>query len=178
MALNLIPNEFERILMVTELHVDLECDCFGCSPRLTPQACEEYPMLVDQAVLNEDCAWLESKLLSGRLVTDEPCARCRNGFKQVNQRSAARMLAEGTWNNLWCRCQCRRAIEVGSDEVEVFRVALRTEPRWESEQMVGRVLDAHELLEDLRGRACDYNSGLIPVPGGPNSGISVRACLN
>lgn len=177
MALNLHPDPDEAQLMVEELGLDIECDCFTCSPRLTPLGCQRYPGLVEECILTATPADLERILSSGRWFRSEELAHSRNGMafmRRINHPHAAKMLSEGTWNNLWCRSQCRQAINWGTHEVEVFRAATRHEPRPESERMVGQVIDADELLENLRGRACDHTTGTIPVPGGPMSGISVR----
>jgi hypothetical protein len=82
------------------------------------------------------------------------------------------MLAEGEFNRYYCRGLCQRALEVGIEEVEVYRAKAVTTPRPESQRLIGRRLSARSLLNDLR-----TSQGVEPalgVPPGPNSGLSVR----
>ena len=167
------PNGTDRRLMEAEFSIDLADGCFSCSPNLTDRACGEYPDLVLHTIRTGDNQSLESELLNGRIAETQRVGMHRS--RRVNKAHAAQMLSEGTWNNLWCRAQCRQALATGSNTVTVIRAASRRNPRTASERLVGRHLNAGELLKDLRARACDHDAGRIPVPGGPMSGISVVA---
>jgi hypothetical protein len=63
-------------------------------------------------------------------------------------------------------------LELGLDDVVIYRARASAHPRPESEELIETMIDAADLLEDLR-----LNTGEEPelgVPGGPNSGISVH----
>lgn len=81
------------------------------------------------------------------------------------------MLAEGELNCFYIRGVCRRAIEEGM-AVEVYRARRVAQPRPQSEALIGKRPNPDALLGDLRrnvGRGTYHH-----VPGGPNSGLSVR----
>ena len=81
-------------------------------------------------------------------------------------------LAEGEFNRFYARGLCTRAIEDGIQEVEVYRGKQVSQPRPESEAMIGKRLSARAILEDIR-----RSPGVEPalgLPPGPNSGLTVR----
>jgi hypothetical protein len=82
------------------------------------------------------------------------------------------VLAQGEFNRYYIRGVCRRALEAGILDVEVYRARLVAAPRPDSEALIGRRLDAEQLIADLRTHmGVDTALGL----GRPNSGLSV--CL-
>ena len=97
----------------------------------------------------------------------------RGGTTQVRMpKNAPEMLAEGEFNRLYARGVCRRAIAQGIEEVTIYRAKDVSNPRPESEMKIGTRVNAKLLLEDLR-----THQGVDPalgLPGGPNSGLSVR----
>ena len=81
-------------------------------------------------------------------------------------------LAEGEFNRFYCRGVCARAIEEGKPSVHVYRAKQVENPRAESQEKVGAMIDANQLLNDLR-----TSQGVEPalgIPPGPNSGLSVQ----
>ena len=71
-------------------------------------------------------------------------------------------LSEGEFNRYYARGLCVRVIEESMDQVEVYRGKLVSQPRPESEAMLGKKLSAEALLEDLRNSV-----GVEPALGLP-----------
>lgn len=89
--------------------------------------------------------------------------------------TANETLAEGELNRFYIRALCLKAIEENS-LLEVYRAKQVSNPRIESEQMIGKTVDSKALLEDLR-----TNPGVdtaLGLPQGPNSGLSVKLKAN
>jgi hypothetical protein len=109
-----------------------------------------------------------------RLKTTEDYTN-RQGLADTRHISptAADQIAEGDFNRYYIRGLCVRAIERGVAQVEVYRAKAVHEPRPESEALIGKRFAPAELLTDLRTHMGDLHS-VLGVPGGPNSGISVR----
>lgn len=84
-------------------------------------------------------------------------------------RTAPVTFAEGEFNRFYIRGLCLRAAD-GEDKVEVYRARSSSRARAESEALIGRILDAAELLEDLRAHIGEAPT-LLPYV---NSGLSVR----
>ena len=87
-------------------------------------------------------------------------------------RTAPDTLAEGEFNRFYVRGLCARALEENVTEVQVYRGKSVRNPRPESRAMIGKVLLARDLLEDLR-----RSQGVEPalgLPTGPNSGLTIR----
>jgi hypothetical protein len=86
--------------------------------------------------------------------------------------NAPDMMAEGEFNRFYARGLCLRAIAEGIPTVTVYRAKEVNNPRPESEALIGTHVSAEQLLQDLRQHTgTDTDLGL---PGGPNSGLSVR----
>ena len=86
--------------------------------------------------------------------------------------NAADTLAEGEFNRFYCRGLCARVSGSTPGEVEIYRGRESSQPRRESEALIGRRLEATSVLRDLRSSV-----GVEPalgVPPGPNSGLTLR----
>jgi hypothetical protein len=111
------------------------------------------------------------------------CTKCMNATEERRKRgggfstvkvpiTAPDTLAEGEFNRFYVRGLCIRALEDGLAEVMVCRGKQVSQPRPESETMIGKLISAKMLLEDLR-----KSQGVEPalgLPPGPNSGLTVR----
>jgi hypothetical protein len=82
------------------------------------------------------------------------------------------MLAQDAFNRYYIRALCRRALEDGVEALIVYRAKPASNPRAESEELVETTVDPAALLEDLRTHPGEEPE--TGIPGGPNSGISVR----
>lgn len=81
-------------------------------------------------------------------------------------------MSEGEFNRFYVRGLCRRAIENGIKQLEVYRAKDVAQPRPGSEEKIGSMVDPKAILEDLR-----TSPGVEPtlgLPPGPNSGLTLK----
>jgi hypothetical protein len=163
-----------RALMVAEIDRDIAANRLYLSPRLNGKGQVEYPSLIKQASFDRSDTWLSQQLRVNHLLNPvEQRRRPKGGFTMVRvPETAPDTLAEGELNRYYIRAVCVRAIEDGIESVEVYRAKAVAAPRRESQMLIGEMVDPHTLLADLR-----TNTGVdtaLGLPGGPNSGLSVR----
>ena len=143
------------------------------SRRLSDEGRAEWPTLLLEAVEAGSEETLAAQLATGgRLVAKEP--RVRNGktFMADVPRTAHETLAEGEFNRFYIRAVCRRAIKAQQEEVIVYRAKPVDKPRSSSTALEGSRESASALLEDLQTHIGEEPS--LKLPGGPNSGLSVK----
>ena len=158
-------DESTRSFMLSEVDLDLSHGQIYMSKRFNELGEQNYVSLLKEAIEHHDDAWLAQQL------------RSRGYMKESEQRgkvpiNAPDILSEGEFNRFYVRGLCVRVIEEGMDQVEVYRGKPVSQPRPESEAMLGKRLSAEALLEDLR-----KSVGVEPargLPRGPNSGLTVR----
>ncbi len=167
-------NERIRQLMLEEVDADSKSNCLYYSSKLSAQGRVDYlPLLRDTVLSGDETTFATALNEAGRLNSrQEP--RFSNGTFSVPRMSsnAAEVLAEGEFNRFYIRAVCLRAIELNQETVIIYRASLANEPRWESEQLIGRQISASALLKDLRQIIGRTRTFKIPEPG---SGLSV--CL-
>ncbi len=143
--------------------------------RLTDAGRRDWPGLLREAAAAQTPEWLAGKIQPGYHQQLRE-TYVRNGHqyeRDVNQRNAAEMLAEGEFNRFYIRAVCLAALQSGEKHVIAYRAKAVARPRPDSEDAIGTEIDAQALLDDLR-----TNQGgdtIYGLPGGPNSGLSV--CL-
>ena len=168
-----------RSFMADEVDRDTAQGILYLSHRLTDRGRRDWPELLRAAALDGDETTLAEKLRgTGRLREVEyRQSRSRRGAGLTNEVrvpiTAAETLAEGEFNRFYIRGICLRAHEAGIAEVLVYRAKAVVNPRPESARLVGCLRRADELLDDLRSRLGDEEP-TSRIPGGPNSGLSVR----
>ena len=159
--------------MLDEINNDIGRNALYMSPRLSEHGRRDYPGLLLDAAENGDAASFVAELqIGGRLKDTETMTRNGKVFSKRVPVDAADTLAEGELNRFYARGLCARAMEGDIKEVTVYRAKDVASPRPESEAKIGTVLDAAQLLADLRN-----SIGVEPalgIPPGPNSGLSVR----
>lgn len=163
-----------RGLMVRELERDQGNGKLYISSRLTVGGAQAWPEILREAMERHEDEWLASTLRErGYLKTEEQRAKPKGGFTTAKvPHTAPDTLAEGEFNRFYARGLCAHVLESGGTEVEVYRGKEVSNPRPESESMIGRRLPAPQLLEDLRN-----SPGVEPalgLPPGPNSGLTIR----
>jgi hypothetical protein len=163
-----------RRLMLDEVEYDIAHDQLHISPFLSGQGQRDYVSLLKRAILAGNDASLEDELNARRRINRAlPRRNPGGGYKiAAVPENAAQIVAEGEFNRFYIRALARRAIEDGIPELIVFRAKSVAVPRPESEVLVETALHADRLLADLRDHPDEPPR--LGVPGGPNSGISVR----
>ena len=163
-----------RQSMEKEVDLDISRGVLYISSRLNPQGIEKYPLLLKEAIQSHEDSWFADELR---------CTNCMNATEERRKRgggfstvrvpiTAPDTLAEGEFNRFYVRGLCVRAQEDGLAEVIVCRGKQVSQPRPESDAMIGKQISAKMLLEDLR-----KSQGVEPalgLPPGPNSGLTVR----
>ncbi len=167
-------DESTRSFMLSEVDLDLSHENLYMSPRLNELGEQNYVSLLKEAIEHHDDAWLAHQLRSRGYMKDYEQRRKRGGgfTKAKVPITAPDTLSEGEFNRYYVRGLCIRVTEEGMNQVEVYRGKSVSQPRPESEILLGKRLSAGALLEDLR-----ISKGVEPalgLPPGPNSGLTVR----
>lgn len=173
-------DESTRSFMVEEVDRDTVRGSLYLSPRLTERGRRDWPGLLRAATEGGDerqlAEWLRG---TGRLREVEH-RHSRRGWGRTHEVrvpvTAPITLAEGEFNRFYIRGLCLRAVAQGIAEVEVYRAKAVDVPRTDSVRLVGRRLPVERLLDDLRAHSGEEEPALR-VPGGPNSGLSVRLLI-
>jgi hypothetical protein len=162
-----------RELMLEELELDMASNTLYLSDRLNPYGRNVFPRLLEHAFSTGDDTTLANDLRHGCFNLTFQRRKPKGGYSDVTMPvNAPDMLAEGEFNRFYIRALCRRTIEEGKSIVRMYRAKSVSNPRPESEMLIGHLANAQQLLEDLRTNiGKNTNTG---IPGGPNSGLSVE----
>lgn len=162
-----------RNWMLAELEHDLSSGQLYLSKRFSDAGRRDYPDLLRQALESHNDDWLAAQLrLNGRLADRETYERAGKTHERAVPVNAAETLAEGEFNRFYLRALARRVLETGKGQLIVYRAKPVSQPRPESEQMIGTPINPEALLNDLR-----KNVGVdtaLKLPPGPNSGLSAK----
>ena len=164
-----------RNFMLEELKKDVSDGTLYISPRLTEIGLGNWKVILEEAIRSHDDVWLGNKMRAENYIkSQEQRRKPKGGFTIANVPiTAPEILAEGEFNRFYARGLCLKAIKNGIPDVVVYRGKQVQQPRPESEAMLGKKINAHALLEDLR-----KSQGVEPalgIPPGPNSGLTI--CL-
>jgi hypothetical protein len=163
-----------RPYMLAELEHDLQTDSLYVGKYLSELGRQQYPGLLREAIEHGTDDSLAAALLAPRLFLEMyEKKKPKGGFTLAKvPRTANETLAEGEFNRLYLRGLCRRIVDSGGGSIQIYRARASVNPRHESEAMIGELLDAAELLADLR--ASIGVDTALRLPPGPNSGLSGR----
>jgi hypothetical protein len=163
-----------RDYMLREIELDQGQGRLAFSRRLTDQGRTDYPALLREAVREHDPEWLAEQLSRRKRMAVFELGRSRRGrvFAKYTPLNEEEILAYGDFNHYYIRGLCARALDEGIESVVVYRAREAQEPRPESEARIGALVDPQDLLTDLRENV--GRPSRLGIPGGPNSGISVR----
>jgi hypothetical protein len=163
-----------RTLMLSEVDYDVQHNALHISPYLSGQGQRDYPNLLREAIESGSDATLAQSLnQQRRMERAAPRRKPTGGFTTASvPTTAAETLAESEFNRYYIRAVCRRAIEDSIPVVVVYRAKPVAVPRPQSEEVLETTLEPGRLLEDLREHPGGPTE--LGVPGGPNSGLSVR----
>jgi hypothetical protein len=160
--------------MEEEMTYDLSRNHLHISPYLSGQGVHDYPNLLREAITHGDETTLADSLGQHRRITrTNPRRQPQGGYNLVTvPANVAETIAEDAFNRYYMRALCRRALEDGVEQLIVYRAKAAQAPRARSEELVETAVDPAKLLEDLRAHTGEETQ--LGIPGGPNSGISVR----
>lgn len=167
-------DECTRSFMLKEFEKDSDEKALYISDRLNENGKEFFPTLLRDAIMSGDEEILSERLATGDFFNKTYSRKNKNGgLTDVKMPvNAATTLAEGEFSRFYARAICLRAIENGIKEVKVYRAKEVQNPRFESEEKIGKTVSAEKLLDDLRN-----NIGMnlaLGIPAGPNSGLNVE----
>lgn len=159
--------------MLTELEHDLQTDNLYFGKYLSDTGREQYPGLLRKAIESgTDDSLAASLEAPGIFLSHHQRRKPAGGVTQAKVPTTAHtMLAEGEFNRFYLRGLCARATAT-HQKIEIYRARASSQPRPESEALIGSHLDPADLLDDLR-----MNTGVdtaLGLPSGPNSGLSGR----
>lgn len=167
-------DERTRTLMLEEVEYDLGRNQLYISPYLSGQGIHDYPMLLREAIQEGDETTLAENLGQYRRIARTYHRRQPEGGYNIVTipQNAPETIADNEFNRYYIRALCRRAIEDGIDELVVYRARPVRTPRPSSEELLETTVNPATLLEDLRQHTGEDTE--LGIPGGFNSGISVR----
>lgn len=171
-------DESTRSYMLSEVELDLSHKSIYMSPRLNELGEQNYVSLLKEAITSHDDAWLALQLRSRNYMKKHEQRRKRGGgFTNAKVPvTAPDTLSEGEFNRYYVRGLCVRVFEENMEQVEVYRGKQVSQPRPESQAMLGKKLSAKALLEDLR-KSIGVDT-VLGLPSGPNSGLTIRMVKN
>ena len=166
-------NERTREAMLSEVEVDIKNGALYISERLNMHGRELYPVLLIESMKNGDDSTLANALRKGLFNPTYQRRKPKGGFTNAKMPgNAPESLAEGEFNRFYIRALCKIVIETGNGQLRVYRARFSQNPRPESERKIGCVVDAPQLLIDLRNNV--GTETYFGVPNGPMSGLSVE----
>lgn len=165
-------DDVTRSRSIDELDRETSDNSLYTSPRLSPTGVGVWPILLRAALLSgtDDSLALEIAV-PGILNLYEESHRNGVPYRKKVPANAASTLAEGEFNRYYLRGLAARAVDEGR-QIEVYRGRPSANPRTASEELIGRRLDPHSLLADLRSSI--YVDPALGLPPGPNSGLTGR----
>lgn len=84
--------------------------------------------------------------------------------------TASKTIAEGQFSRFYILGICKRARAEGISHLIVYRAKGRSDPRPESQSLIGKRLSIDEIESQLKETKASFKSQLVK----PNSGISVK----
>lgn len=161
-----------REFMLEEVELDLSADNLYMSKRFEENNLDRYFEALKESVTNGTEVSLAETLRTGEYFKSHEERNVKGKIVTAKiPANAADLFAQGEFNRFYLRGLCLRAIEE-KKTIQIYRARLSSNPRQESEALVGDQLDPERLLLDLR-----ENIGvdtILGLPPGPNSGLSGR----
>jgi hypothetical protein len=174
MGLQFEDLDVARAFMIEEIDMDARNDQIYLSTYLTQSGQGEWADMLRAAAQNGNDDSLAAGItragvLNRRIQKRTPKGRIIWAEVPCN---ANQVLGEGEFNRYFCRGLSRHAIEAKISRLEVYRAKQVMQPRIESEQKIGLLVEPAVILIDLRS-----SRGVEPalgIPPGPGSGITLR----
>lgn len=170
--------EAVRLFMIEEIDMDANSEKIHLSAWLTQGGQGNWPdMLRDAARSGNDDTLASAIRVAAMLVRKIQRRKPRGGYVWADlPNNAPQILAESEFNRYFCRGLSRHAINASISRLQVYRAKEVMQPRPESEEKIGLLVDPQTILIDLRS-----SIGVEPalgIPPGPGSGITLRIPKN
>jgi hypothetical protein len=169
--------EVAREFMLAEIEMDIESEKIHLSSYLTQSGQGNWPDLLRSAAQNGNDDTLTTAvtgMFNPRIQKRKP--KSFGYMWAAVPYNANEVLAEGEFNRYFCRGLSRYAVNESIPRLEVYRAKQVGQPRPESVQKIGLLLEPGTILIDLR-----VSQGVEPalgIPSGPGSGITLRIPKN
>lgn len=164
-----------REYMKAEFDYDSNNSSVYYSKRFTDAGKDYYKLKMVDHILNGDDSSLAEDLRNNNCFELYELKNTAKGPVQAKVPvTAADTFSEGEFNRFYIRALCLRALAEGGKLI-VYRGRLSSNPRPESEVLIGTELDPTNLLADLRA-----NIGMdtiLKLPAGPNSGLTIELVI-
>ncbi len=169
---SLLSLENVRNELITEIRNDIDKKKLYISTRLNSEGVEYYPNLLLEIAESGTIESFYEKLSSKYFVSHE-YRKSQNGGQSLKKvpSNANVTLCEGEFNKFYMRAVCVKAMK-NNECVEVYRAKPVSNPRSESEALIGKILSASDLYKDLIAPINDDTPRILPA--GPNSGLSIK----
>lgn len=163
-----------RCYMRSELIMDIESDNVYYSEFLKYGYEDAWEKTLFCAIKNYDDIWLENHIISQKFLLEKYHKLKKNGgfIKTKTPQEKALQLAEAEFNRFYCRAICIRAIKEDK-KVKIYRGKKILETSIKSKNMIGHVLSAQEILNELREEV-SVNT-VLGLPNETNTGLTI--CL-
>lgn len=163
-----------RRFMLEEIEMDVGSGSMYVSNYLNSEGAARWPDLLRQAAQNGSDDTLADAISTQALLKQEvERKKPKGGFTIARVPVTAHTtLGEGEFGRYFVRGLCRRAIDEGQPQLEVYRAKAVAEPRPGSNEKIGLRVNPADILDDLR-RTTGVEP-LLGLPPGPNSGLTLR----
>ncbi|MCJ2086081.1 hypothetical protein MKK88_08750 [Methylobacterium sp. E-005] len=160
--------------MLEEIERDVTLDRLYLSSYLTQRAQGDWLDYLREAAQSGSDDTLAARLRTAAAMNQTTIRqKPRGGTTRVRvPHNAAEVLAESEFNRFYVRGLCHRAIEQDIPRLEVYRAKAVMQPRPESEQIIGLLVEPNTVLIDVRGSTGVETA--LGIPPGPGSGITLR----
>ena len=142
------------------------------STRFNEAGNRQWLPLLKQAAKEHNEHWLAYQLEANALMKDFEGAHKPTGGYTIKHvpHTAAETMAEGQFNRFYVLGLCKRARAEGVSHLVVYRAKERSDPRPESQSLIGTRIPIDEIESQLEETKASFKSQLVK----PNSGISVK----
>jgi len=142
------------------------------SARFNQAGRDQWLTLLLEAAESHDEHWLAFQLEAKAMMKDFEGANTPSGGYTIKHvpHTASQTMADGQFNRFYILGLCRKARATGHTHLVVYRAQAVTEPRPESQALVGTTMSIDGIETQLKDTKLSFKSPLVK----PNSGLSVR----
>ena len=165
-------DETTREYMLEAVEEAEESNNIYFSPRFSDEGRRLWLTLLKEAAKEHNEHWLAYQLDENEMMSGIEVAKKHTGGYSIKHvpTTAAETLADGQFNRFYMLALAKRAEAEKLPYLQIYRARERTDPRPESEELVGRRVSIDEVEAQLEKLERSLKSWLLR----PNSGLSLR----